>query len=110
MRAQRTFLPGLAADAVRVGDRVAYSFGRCDFEVGDPYHVHRIECLFVWHDCDEVLGEGTVAPGCRWGWRPTGVGAHTLVSLLPLTLTASLFWPDCCGLHGFITNGVWTDA
>lgn len=105
-----TYLPGLPAEAVKVGERVAYSFGRCAFEPSDPHHVHTIDCVWVWHDCTVALGPESVAPGAAFGWRPTGVGAHTLVQLLPLTLTASVYWPDCCGLHGFITEGRWSDA
>lgn len=73
-------------------------------------HEHTIECLWIWHDCAQPLGPDTVAPGEPFGWRPAGVGAHTLVQIEPLTITASVYWPDCCGVHGFITNGQWIDA
>lgn len=68
-------------------------------------HVHDITCLWVWHDCGQILGPDSVAPGERFGWRPSGVAAHTLVQIDPLTITASVYWPDCCGMHGFITDG-----
>lgn len=85
----------------RVGDRVAVEW------VGDS---RTIDDLMVWHDCGFVLGPESVAPGMRFGWRPSGVRAHTLVQVDPLTITASVYWPDCCGLHGFITDDVWHDA
>lgn len=66
--------------------------------------------LLVWHDCALVLGPDSVAPGERFGWRPSGVGLHTVTRVEPLTLVASLYWPDCCGLHGWITDGRWIDA
>jgi hypothetical protein len=65
----------------------------------------------VWHWC-EPTNEDT-AVHCRKGmaghWCPWGVAAHTLVSREPLTLTPSLLLP-CCGLHGFVTGGVWRGA
>jgi len=67
-------------------------------------------CLWVWHDCDLILGPESIAPGARFGWRPSGVAAHTLVQVEPLTITASVYWPDCCGKHGFITNGSYADV
>ena len=43
----------------------------------------------------------------RWEGRSTL--NHTLVSREPLHLEPSLAWP-CCGLHGFVHNGVWIPA
>lgn len=34
---------------------------------------------------------------------------HTIVSRDPVTVTPSCACDDC-GLHGFLTNGVWTDC
>lgn len=96
-------LPKFSRD---LGGGVAYSW-----TCGEPHgHTHSIECLWVWHDCGQVLGPGTVAPGERFGWRPSGHAAHTLVQIEPLTITASVIWPDCCGKHGFITNGSYADV
>jgi hypothetical protein len=66
--------------------------------------------LMVWHDCSKILGPESVAPGERFGWVASGVAAHTVTQIEPLTLVASVYWPDCCGLHGFITDGVWVGA
>lgn len=66
-----------------------------------------IRHLLVWHDCALILGPDSVAPGARYGWAPAGVGEHTLVQAEPLTITASVYWPRCCGLHGWITDGAW---
>jgi hypothetical protein len=95
-------------EAIDLGGGVAYSWSPC--MRGDYAHEHTTECLWVLHDCAQILGPETVAPGERFGWRPTGVRAHTLVQRDPLTITASVYWPDCCGKHGFITNGVYTDV
>jgi hypothetical protein len=73
---------------------------------GEP-HEHSIRCVWIWHNCTAVLGPKSVAPGVKFGWMPTGIGLHTLVSIHPLTITASLVWPECCGLHGYITEGRW---
>jgi hypothetical protein len=40
-------------------------------------------------------------------WAPAGVGAHTLVQKEPFTISPSVYWPYCCGMHGFITDGVY---
>lgn len=98
----------LSIDGQPITANVAYEW-RCATDTGEvpAGHAHTIECLWVWHDCATPLSETSVAPGEPFGWRPTGVGAHTLVAESPLTLTASLWWPDCCGLHGFITDGAW---
>lgn len=64
----------------------------------------------------------TPADTIVWHWCPTGgggdgrarwVGAaiplHTIVQRDPLTITRSLQL-DCCGWHGFITDGQWVPA
>lgn len=95
--------------AVDLGGGVAYSWTCHDPEGNEGVgHVHTIDCLWVWHDCGQILGPDTIAPGAEFGWRPAGVRAHTLVQIDPLTITASVYWPDCCGMHGFITNGAYT--
>lgn len=111
-----TFPQQQPKNATLIADHVAYSW-TCTAEDGDndqglppSGHAHTIECLWVWHDCTAVLGPDTVSPGERFGWRPSGVRAHTLVHTNPLTITASLLWPECCGLHGFITDGHWVSA
>ena len=96
-----SFMPNLDPSAVPLGDRVAYTW-TCGRD-----HAHAIECLWIWHDCPTLLGPTTVAPGEAFGWRPAGVGAHTLVTEHPLTISASVIWPACCGMHGFITDGYW---
>jgi len=101
---------------IRISDDIGYTW-TCYDPQGDngqglqwSSHVHDITCLWVWHDCGQILGEDTIMPGARFGWRPGGVRAHTLVQIDPLTITASVYWPDCCGKHGFITNGAWIAA
>lgn len=78
-------------------------------------HVQTIADLMVWHLCDHSLWENdpTKTPELVHdtdGWHPTGVGAHTLVTIEPLHIEASVYWPDCCGLHGWIRDGRWIDA
>lgn len=92
---------------IDVGPGVAVSFMRCQAE-GE--HEHTKECVWVWHDCAQILGSDSIMPGARFGWRPSGIEAHTLVSLEPLTISPSLYWPDCCSKHGFITDGVYFDV
>jgi len=71
--------------------------------------------LLIWHWCDHHLWAGRPHFDAHPDeyparWVPAGAGAHDLVSLHPLHLEPSVYWPGCCGLHGFIRNGVWTDA
>lgn len=72
----------------------------------------------LWHWCNRSIyiaardkGAESEARRLDWWytpvWVPTGVGAHTLVQREPLTLNPSVFWRDCCGLHGWIQNGKW---
>jgi hypothetical protein len=61
-----------------------------------------------WHWCAalaDVPEEHTVTGQ----WVAAGTAAHTLVSREPLHLEPSLLW-QCCGLHGFVRDGRWTDA
>jgi hypothetical protein len=92
-----------------LGDRVAYSW-----TCGDSTHDHRIECLWVWHDCTMELDSGRGQNPRRSdesiGWGPAGVAAHDLISSSPLHIEASVYWPACCGLHGWIREGKWVDA
>jgi hypothetical protein len=81
--------------------RVAYSW-----TCGDDNHEHTIDCLWVWHNCDGSLLDPEAGKDYR-GWMPSGVGLHTLISIEPLHIEASVYWPACCGLHGFIRNGRW---
>src|SRR6187431_1987998 len=97
------------AEVFMLGEKVAYSW-TCYSADGDndqglpPYgHEHSIECLWVWHDCD--LNLRPVDP--HWtstyvGWTPAGVGAHDFISAEPLHIEPSVYWPACCGMHGFI--------
>lgn len=96
------------AEVEMLGEKVAYSW-TCDPEIS---HEHSIECLWVWHNCDRVLNP---PPDNYWtslylGWKPTGVAAHDLISSDPLHIEASVYWPGCCGLHGWIRDGKWVDA
>lgn len=96
------------AEVTLVGPKVAYSW-TCDPELVD--HTHTIECLWVWHDCDHNLDpERKQHHAYPEGWTPSGVGLHDLISIEPLRIEASVYWPACCGMHGWISNGQWTDA
>ncbi|MGV8973627.1 MAG: hypothetical protein ACOH10_15010 [Rhodoglobus sp.] len=74
-----------------------------------------LRVLYVWHWCDHHLWAGRdhydahreEYPDC---WSPGGVGAHDLISTDPLHLEPSVYWPDCCGMHGWVRDGRWTDA
>lgn len=45
------------------------------------------------------------------GWIDVTSGTkHKIVSLEPLTITASILCSQGCGFHGFITDGHWVSA
>jgi len=93
-------------DVEMLSEDVAYSW-KC----GSETHKHVIECLWIWHNCDANLSSAERDfrdEGGRKiyvGWTPTGVAAHDLISELPLHIEASIYWPECCGMHGFIRDG-----
>lgn len=72
----------------------------------------------VWHWCTKsgwrakAAREGwvVVEEAAQPAWLPSSASAHDLISLDPLHLEPSVYWPECCGLHGFIRAGRWTDA
>lgn len=89
-------------------DAVAYLWS-CGYQ--EAWHEHTIGCLVVFHDCDQHLTASTGEDLAAFsGWQMTGVGAHDLINSDPLHIEASVYWPDCCGLHGFIRDGRWTPA
>lgn len=97
----------LPEGTTRLGPLVAYGWNRCN----DAPHEHTIECLYVWHWCDHHLWTGRSHFDAHREeyrfWAPAGVGAHDLISIKPLHLEASVYWPGCCGMHGWIRDGAW---
>lgn len=94
-------------DWTRVGPLVAYEF-KSGSHLGHGG-------LIVWHWCDHRLWAGREHFDAHpeeypSGWVAAGAGLHQLVSADPLHLEPSAYWPDCCGLHGFIRSGAWVDA
>lgn len=92
------------AEVTLLSDKVAYSW-TCN--VAEPEgHIHTIACLWIWHDCDHSLDPAKKAsPDYPEGWTPAGVGLHDLISIEPLHIEASVYWPNCCGMHGWVRDG-----
>ena len=75
-----------------------------------PFPVAKLteDIYFGWAD-------GDVKPwfyhwcGARNLWAGAGTGGHELVAREPLHLEPSLLWPYC-NLHGWVRNGIWSDA
>jgi hypothetical protein len=69
---------------------------------------------YLWHWCAHTWPNLPPGPHVHAlgesRWQLTGVGAHNLVATDPLTLSPSVYWPECCGKHGFLTDGVWRDV
>ena len=61
----------------------------------------------IAHDC-RVFGDMQIrcAPRLTDLGKP---GGHQILSADPLTVTPSIMCPDC-GLHGYITDGMWRDC
>lgn len=104
---EATVLPGS-------DDRVAYTWA------SNSHDPKTINDLLVIHKCDMSLSgysqpawtdeHGYEARDAFAGWQATGVGAHDLISVDPLHIEASVYWPSCCGIHGYIRDGKWTNA
>lgn len=61
----------------------------------------------LWHWCAALPDDPELTVSGRW--IAAGTGAHTVVCREPLHLEPSLLWA-CCGLHGFVRDGVWVPA
>lgn len=88
-------------EAVDLGGGVWVSWGSAFNEADQP---------LIWHWCDRSLVAHKEDLLPEWQaprWEPSGVKGHSLVSREPLHLEPSLFWPDCCGKHGFVRDGHW---
>ena len=92
--------------------KVAYAW-RANPDDAENLTIHD---LLVLHDCDKnvmlaqpgVTRPDTITPFI--GWSATGVGAHDLISVDPLHIEASVYWPSCCGIHGWIREGRWVSV
>lgn len=80
------------ADLTKVNDDIYYGWPRNISEELAEANPH------FWHWCTS---------GGRWVGQ--GTSDHTLVSREPLHLEPSLLW-NCCGLHGFLREGIWSPA
>lgn len=73
-------------------------------KIGDQLAVTRATVtahgILIWHLCP-----------VEDGWVATAIPLHTVPSgtddLEHLTVRNSLAWSDCCGLHGYLTDGRW---
>lgn len=102
--AEFTSLPWI----VPLSDQVAYQWIDCGVASCQALGCPRdIKHLWVWHLCDGSALPNTPMEGWYPRWAPTGVQAHDLVQVEPLTVSPSILWPLCCGLHGYITDGHW---
>lgn len=66
-----------------------------------------VDSILVWHWCPCRPVDPDDVDGGHWS--AAGVADHTLLTMRPLHLEPSLLW-RCCGKHGWIRNGAWTDA
>lgn len=67
----------------------------------------------LWHWCDRSVWKqkpDVNLEHCTPKWTPTGVQKHELISKDPLHLEPSVYWPGCCGMHGWVRNGRWEGA
>lgn len=102
----------ITVEAIADSDKVAYSWASLS---GVPDEPKTINHLLIWHDCDHHLWYEDPTKNHKLipdyvGWHPAGVGLHDLISADPLHIEASVYWPDCCGMHGWIRDGRWIPA
>lgn len=89
-------------------DQVVYSWCHTDKPL-------EIKDLLVWHNCDRNVwlnnprADLNVVRSSQ-GFTPAGAGLHELISVEPLHISPSLYWSECCGMHGFIREGKWVSA
>lgn len=96
-------------DAVRISDDVYASWAIGWAERATDGGLYPL----LWHWCTKSvwLADPNRNPAhCQPSWAAAGCRAHTLVSSDPLHLEPSVYWPDCCGMHGFIRDGRWIGA
>ena len=72
----------------------------------DPAAESVLRSILVWHWCPR-WPQISEAPDGKW--IAANVAAHDLVSIDPLHLDPSLLW-ECCGKHGWVRAGAWSDA
>jgi Family of unknown function (DUF6527) len=60
--------------------------------------------LYTYHWCESMM----VSPH----WEMNSTGKHWITTDLEgkTTLSPSLWFNECCGLHGFVVNGKWVSA
>lgn len=102
----RDYLPKeLPTNAIDAGGGVGYTWGEGE---------KTLDNLLIWHWCDHHLWREK--PGFQEeymptpGYTPCGAGAHDFIQAEPLHLEPSIYYPGCCGKHGWIRDGKWTDA
>lgn len=83
--------------------------------------VHAGHDVYYRHDPDKPAGAGDAVSTWHWcaawsladepggRWALAHAGKHDLITADPLHLEPSLLW-HCCGRHGWIRGGRWTDA
>lgn len=55
--------------------------------------------ILLWHWCSHLDR-----------WEATGTAFHQQITLDPLHLEPSIWFRDCCGMHGWIRSGAWVPA
>ena len=102
----------IVLDSIDGTNKVAYSWTSLPGVDDEPKTINH---LLVWHDCDKNRwrDDSTKTQSLidsYMGWRPAGVGLHDLITAEPLHIEASVYWPSCCGMHGWIRDGAWVSA
>lgn len=60
--------------------------------------------IYLWHWCTNV-GDGSIPDR----WVCAGTGNHSITfSPEGVTFYPSVFMKECCGMHGWIINSVWS--
>lgn len=98
--------PSEWAAAEPLGGDVYWRYDRSATEPADV-----LRSVLMWHWCPKhpLLRDEPAGEMVEGRWVAANVAAHDLVSIDPLHLEPSLLW-ECCGKHGWVRAGAWTDA
>lgn len=97
----------IKANPVQVFDFDGGAPNGIDAEPGDIQRTNADRLMFACPGCGQWGGIRATHPKTESSWDIT---AGSLEDVTTLTLAPSIHCIDCCGWHGYLTNGVFTSC